>query len=157
MKGSIAVFTQKSNAIDKVDVLLVQALDMTKSKFLSSIKKYKAIPIFVLSDKLRMSDFSDCKNIITILPSEVSVKATLDLIKLYFNTLNTDMKSAAADLKVEEKLLLKGLAQSLSDKEIARQYGLPMPTVKYYKGSLFKKLDVKNRAEAALIGQKIGV
>ena len=67
------------------------------------------------------------------------------------------MQSSLKNLNSQEKLLLKGFVQNLSDKEIARQYNLSITTVKYYKGLLFDKLKVKNRIEASLIGQKIGV
>ena len=50
--------------------------------------------------------------------------------------------------------MLDCVAQGLSNKEIARQLALAEKTVKHYVSELFDKLEVRNRVEAAILGQR---
>ena len=56
VKEDITVFTQESNPIDDIDVLLIRSLDMTRSRVLNCLQKYSATPVFVLSDELKIDD-----------------------------------------------------------------------------------------------------
>jgi two-component system, NarL family, nitrate/nitrite response regulator NarL len=56
-------------------------------------------------------------------------------------------------LTTREEQILAGLGHGLSNKEIARDLHLSEKTIKHYVGSLLNKLRVRNRVEAALLGQ----
>ena len=60
-------------------------------------------------------------------------------------------------LSPRERDVLKGLAQGLSNKEIGRALGLAEVTIKLHLRNIFRKLDVKNRAEAAVRAVKAGL
>jgi two-component system nitrate/nitrite response regulator NarL len=57
-------------------------------------------------------------------------------------------------LTEREEQILKGVAAGLSNKAIAQQLCLSEQTVKHYVTSIFQKLHVHNRVEAALLAQK---
>ena len=52
---------------------------------------------------------------------------------------------------------MKGLTEGKSNKEIARDLDLSEPTVKLHVKTLYKKLGVANRTQAALIARDQGV
>jgi two-component system, NarL family, nitrate/nitrite response regulator NarL len=56
-------------------------------------------------------------------------------------------------LTLREEQVLDCLATGLSNKEIARHLNLSEKTIKHYVMELFDKLDVRNRVEAAIVGQ----
>ena len=56
-------------------------------------------------------------------------------------------------LTTREEQILDYLTRGFSNKEIGRELTLSDKTIKYYITSLLKKLDTRNRVEAALLGQ----
>ena len=58
--------------------------------------------------------------------------------------------AAAPSLTGREEQILKLVAEGLSNKEIGRKLNLQEKTVKYYLSTVFQKLNVRNRVEAAL-------
>lgn len=63
----------------------------------------------------------------------------------------------ASKLSSRELQVLEGLTQGKSNKEIARDLDIMEPTVKLHLKSLFRKLDVSNRTQAAMIAQEAGL
>lgn len=63
----------------------------------------------------------------------------------------------AARLTTREREVLRGLCQGLSNKEIARNLDLQEVTVKLHVKTLCRKLDAKNRTQAAMIGKEAGI
>lgn len=58
------------------------------------------------------------------------------------------------DLTNREAAILKGVAQGLSNKEVAADLGLQEKTVKHYMTVILAKLHARNRVEAAVIAHK---
>jgi two-component system, NarL family, nitrate/nitrite response regulator NarL len=58
-----------------------------------------------------------------------------------------------ATLTARESQILGYLTRGLSNKEIGRQLDLSEKTIKHYLSGIFDKLEVRNRVEAALLGQ----
>jgi DNA-binding NarL/FixJ family response regulator len=56
-------------------------------------------------------------------------------------------------LTTREEQILDYLTRGFSNKEIGRELTLSGTTIKHYVTSLLEKLDVRNRVEAALLGQ----
>jgi len=56
-----------------------------------------------------------------------------------------------ADLSDRQQDILHSLSRGLSNKEIAKQFGLSCPGVKFHLAAIFRKLDAANRAEAVAI------
>ena len=63
----------------------------------------------------------------------------------------------ASQLSNREMDVLKGLTQGKSNKEIARDLDIMEPTVKLHLKTLFRKLDVSNRTQAAMVAQDAGL
>jgi two-component system nitrate/nitrite response regulator NarL len=61
-----------------------------------------------------------------------------------------------AKMTEREQEVLKGVIQGRSNKEIARQMDVAEVTVKLHLRSVFRKMDVKSRAEAAVKAVKAG-
>ncbi|MCE0506444.1 MULTISPECIES: response regulator [unclassified Roseivivax] len=57
-------------------------------------------------------------------------------------------------LTQRETEVLKGVFEGKSNKEIARDLDLTEPTIKLHMKTLFRKLDVKNRTQAALLAKE---
>ena len=53
--------------------------------------------------------------------------------------------------------MLKGLTEGKSNKEIARDLELSEPTVKLHVKTLYRKIDVSNRTQAAMVARDQGV
>lgn len=60
-------------------------------------------------------------------------------------------------LTKREGQVLKGLTEGKSNKEIARDLDLSEPTIKLHVKTLYRKLDVSNRTQAALVARDAGV
>jgi DNA-binding NarL/FixJ family response regulator len=63
----------------------------------------------------------------------------------------------AKRLTPREMDVLKGLCDGKSNKEIARDLGLTEPTVKLHMKTLYRKLDVSNRTQAAITARDTGL
>ncbi len=63
----------------------------------------------------------------------------------------------AEKLSKRELEVLQGLTQGKSNKEIARDLDIMEPTVKLHMKTLFRKLDVSNRTQAAMVAQDAGL
>ncbi|AZV80336.1 DNA-binding response regulator [Parasedimentitalea marina] len=56
-----------------------------------------------------------------------------------------------------ERQVLQGLSEGKSNKEIARDLELSEPTIKLHVKTLYRKLDVSNRTQAALVARDAGL
>lgn len=59
------------------------------------------------------------------------------------------------DLTRREEGILRGVAEGLSNREVALRLGLQEKTVKHYMTGILAKLQVRNRVEAALIAREL--
>jgi two-component system, NarL family, nitrate/nitrite response regulator NarL len=57
-------------------------------------------------------------------------------------------------LTTREEQIFNDLTRGFSNKEIARHLNLTEKTIKHYVSGMFEKLEVRNRVEAALLGQR---
>lgn len=62
-----------------------------------------------------------------------------------------------ASLTERERQVLKGLTESKSNKEIARDLDLSEPTVKLHVKTLYRKIGAANRTQAALLAREAGL
>jgi len=62
--------------------------------------------------------------------------------------------AAEEELTNREEIILAQVTKGLTNKEIARELNLREKTVKHYMTNIMQKLNVRNRLEAALMGQK---
>lgn len=60
-------------------------------------------------------------------------------------------------LSTRELQMLEGLSAGKSNKEIARDLDLTEPTIKLHMKTLYRKIGVNNRTQAALIAQEAGL
>lgn len=60
-------------------------------------------------------------------------------------------------LTTRETQVLKGLTEGKSNKEIARDLDLSEPTVKLHVKTLYRKIDVSNRTQAAIVAKEAGL
>lgn len=63
----------------------------------------------------------------------------------------------AEKLTTRETQVLKGLTEGKSNKEIARDLDLSEPTVKLHVKTLYRKIDVSNRTQAAIVAKEAGL
>ncbi|MEL7173076.1 MAG: LuxR C-terminal-related transcriptional regulator, partial [Pseudomonadota bacterium] len=63
----------------------------------------------------------------------------------------------AASMSERERQVLSGLCRGLSNKEIARELDLQEVTIKLHVKTLCRKLDARNRTQAAMIAKDAGL
>ncbi len=63
----------------------------------------------------------------------------------------------ASKLSSRELQVLEGLCRGLSNKELARELDLQEPTIKLHVKTLCRKLDARNRTQAAMIAKEEGL
>lgn len=63
----------------------------------------------------------------------------------------------AEQLTKREQEVLKGLTEGKSNKAIARDLDLTEPTIKLHMKTLFRKLEVNNRTQAAIVARDAGL
>lgn len=66
-------------------------------------------------------------------------------------------QAALASLTPREREVLQYLVRGVSNKEIARDLNLQLPTIKLHVAGICRKLNAKNRTQAALIAQTLGI
>lgn len=70
---------------------------------------------------------------------------------------NPETAALAARLTQREMQVLRGLSEGKSNKEIARDLGLMEPTVKLHVKTMYRKIGVANRTQAALLARGSGI
>jgi len=63
----------------------------------------------------------------------------------------------ADDLTMRESEVLTLVGKGLRNKEAAKELGVSLPTIASHIKSIYAKLGVRNRAEAAILAQKLGL
>ena len=63
----------------------------------------------------------------------------------------------AERLTKRELEVLRGLSEGKSNKEIARDLDLTEPTIKLHMKTLYRKLEVNNRTQAAIVARDEGL
>ncbi|MBV7379841.1 response regulator transcription factor [Maritimibacter dapengensis] len=102
------------------------------------------------------------------LPKTLSAKSLINAVRFMAmgeQYVPIDFMQAKAEQKhpLAEKLadremqVLKGLTEGKSNKEIARDLDLTEPTIKLYLKTLYRKIDVNNRTQAALVAREAGL
>lgn len=71
------------------------------------------------------------------------------------NAASAQVAEQSAMLTERERQILRLLAQGRSNVEIAAELNLRENTIKHYVTPLFRKLNVRNRTEAALVGRRM--
>lgn len=78
-------------------------------------------------------------------------------VKFMTEVVEDDLPAMAKNLTEREMQVLEGLCQGKSNKEIARDIDLQEVTIKLHVKTLCRKLDAKNRTQAALTAKEIGL
>ncbi|MEM8553764.1 MAG: response regulator transcription factor [Pseudomonadota bacterium] len=106
---------------------------------------------------------------IGFLPKTMAAKSMINAVKFmvmgetyipldFLNAAEEEPEQPLADvLSGREMQVLRGLCEGKSNKEIARDLDLQEVTVKLHVKTLCRKLDAKNRTQAAMIGKDAGV
>ena len=82
-----------------------------------------------------------------------------DIMPSHYGTAprKTTDQTALANLTPREREVLQYLVRGASNKEIARDLNLQLPTIKLHVAGLCRKLNANNRTQAALIAQNLGI
>jgi two-component system nitrate/nitrite response regulator NarL len=101
------------------------------------------------------------------IPKSLPAKSLINVLKFMvmgekyvpvnFMTAKILESSLVGKLKERELQVLKGLAEGKSNKGIARDLEIKIPTVKMYTKTLYRKIGAQNRTQAALIAQKANI
>lgn len=140
-----------------IDAVLIDARQKIKPNLKNVFQKYAQYPIFLIAGKRKRKQLSTLSNISGIFRYNLSIRKIVKSIEIILGLSNSeqDQEILKLNINVKERLILECLAQGDSNKEIARDFGLSLSTVKYYIRTLYMKLNVNNRAQAALIAREI--
>ncbi len=128
-------------------------------------------PIAIMSGIARKEVAQDAINqgAIGFLPKTMAAKSLVNAVRFMamgetyipMDFLNAEEETAnqplAKLLSERELQVLKGLCQGLANKEIARELDLQEVTIKLHVKTLCRKLDAKNRTQAAMIAKEAGL
>lgn len=78
-------------------------------------------------------------------------------VKFMTEDVEEDLPAMAKNLTEREMQVLEGLCQGKSNKEIARDIDLQEVTIKLHVKTLCRKLEAKNRTQAALTAKDLGI
>lgn len=125
-----------------VDLVIIDGEGIHPQQLKKIVSFHEGCPaIFISNRKFKFLDVA------AVVPYCTPVHEIADICRLFLG--EKAIKENTFFTMVEE-LLLKGLEQGQSNKEMARGYDLPLSTVKYYLRNLYKKMGVNNRTQAAL-------
>ncbi|MEC7762632.1 MAG: response regulator transcription factor [Pseudomonadota bacterium] len=102
------------------------------------------------------------------LPKTLSAKSLINAVRFMemgekfvpidFMQAKDEAKHPLAEKLAEREMqVLRGLTEGKSNKEIARDLDLTEPTIKLYLKTLYRKIDVNNRTQAALVAREAGL
>lgn len=128
-------------------------------------------PVAIMSGTANKSVAQDAidAGAIGFLPKTMAAKSLVNAVKFMamgeqyvpLDFLNADDSTPTAPLakKLSEREMqvLGGLCRGLSNKELARELDLQEVTIKLHVKTLCRKLDAKNRTQAAMIGKDAGL
>jgi DNA-binding NarL/FixJ family response regulator len=90
-------------------------------------------------------------------PRDLAAALRLAIAESVFTHLGSASPGPLDELSTKERTVLAALARGLTNKEIARDLSLSDQTVKYHLTNVYRKLGIRNRAEAARLGLTHGV
>jgi two-component system nitrate/nitrite response regulator NarL len=103
------------------------------------------------------------------IPKSLPAKSLINAIKFmamgeqyapidFMTAIDKTPANPLADKLTERELqMLKGLTEGKSNKQIARDLEIQEPTVKLHMKTLYRKMDVENRTQAAMIASEAGL
>ncbi len=111
----------------------------------------RAVDLGINGYLLKDSDFDDLrKAIVAVSRGETFIQESLMPLLESKMTQRTDEEKKIADLTGREMEVLKNLAYGMYNKEIAENLHISERTVKNHVSSIFKKIDVNDRTQAAV-------
>ncbi|WP_102225181.1 response regulator transcription factor [Acidimangrovimonas sediminis] len=128
-------------------------------------------PVAIMSGSAtrRIADEALAQGAAGFVPKTIGAKALIHAVRYMgagevfapVQMLDTQVPGApdalAEKLTEREREVLEGLCRGLANKEIARDLGLQEVTVKLHVKNLCRKLDAKNRTQAALLARDAGM
>jgi DNA-binding NarL/FixJ family response regulator len=93
----------------------------------------------------------------TVDPRDLAAALRLAIAESVFTHLGPAPPGPLDELSTKERTVLAALARGLTNKEIARDLSLSDQTVKFHLTNVYRKLGIRNRAEAARLGLSHGV
>lgn len=136
----------------------------------NAIKSYPNQPFAILSGTApnRIAQQAVERGAIGYLPKSMGAKSLINAVRfmiagetyipasLLGNNGETPETEFTKKLSMRERQVLTGLCNGKSNKEIARELDLQEVTIKLHVRTLCKKLDAKNRTQAAMIARNAG-
>lgn len=138
---------------------------------LSKMQELTKAPVAIMSGSAtrRVADEALARGAAGFVPKTIGAKALIHAVRFMaageifapVQLLNDTMPNApgvlADKLTEREREVLEGLCRGLANKEIARDLGLQEVTVKLHVKNLCRKLEAKNRTQAALLARDAGM
>jgi DNA-binding NarL/FixJ family response regulator len=137
----------------------------------STLKLNPDGPVAILSGSAPRASAEDAlgRGAAGFLPKTTGAKSLVNAVRfmaagekyapIHMLTAEVDEPESALEARLtkRERDVLGGLCQGLANKEIARRLGLQEVTVKLHVKTLCRKLDARNRTQAAMIAKDAGI
>lgn len=137
-----------------LSAVLIDAKYMHIKTLRKIIRQHSDVPVFILMSAERKPQLFGVEGVAGVFLQGISKRKLIQAIELF---LKDKAPKSRKCMSIKETIILDYLSTGQSDKEIAIHLGVPLSTVKYHVRKLFKKLEVSNRTEAALIAPEISV
>jgi DNA-binding NarL/FixJ family response regulator len=127
-------------------LVLIDTHGLRQGTIKKLIAREHAVPVFIIGK----SGFAPIDVAGRFDPS-LSMSVIFEALHLYRN----ESGKVPAGLTAREAVLLAHLSRGACNKTIARQTGEPLPRIKYALSSIYRKMGVANRTQAALAARDI--
>jgi two-component system nitrate/nitrite response regulator NarL len=114
---------------------------------------HSALPRDAAAEEIRAAIFASATGLGTL---PLSLLASLLLLRFDAPNISA-VATDSGDLTVREIEVLAALADGVSNKAIARRYGISVHTVKFHVASILEKLGAESRTEAVAKAARIGL
>ena len=140
---------------DACDVVLINAARYRAAGIRSLVRLYAGKPVYIVSSEDKKRIFFGMAGIDGVFFDDCSAARMLQAIAVMTGAKKKDTRQS--EISVQDTLVLAALKQGASNKQIAREYDIPLSRVKYHLQCIYTYFGVSCRLQAALLAQQIGL
>jgi DNA-binding NarL/FixJ family response regulator len=137
------------------DVVLINAALYRAAAIRALVRLYADKPVYIVTSESKKRIFFGMTGINGVFFDDCSAARMLQAIAVMTGAKKNDTRQS--QISVQDTLVLAALKTGASNKQIAREYDIPLSRVKYHLQRIYTYFGVSCRIQAALLAQQIGL